>query len=70
MTKEEAEFIHKLCDNNSVTWIKVHVEYQKKFVDPSQWHENTSGYQKGTALPHGSQIEGNDLCKRAQSFNK
>jgi hypothetical protein len=68
MTREEAEFISKLCNNSSVTWIKTHIEYQKKFVDPSQWHEDTSGYQKGTALPHGSQIEGNDLCKRAQAF--
>ena len=70
MTREEADFINKLCDNSSVTWIKVHIEYQKKFVDPSQWYETTSGYQKGTPLPHGSQVEGNDLCKRSQTFNK
>jgi len=68
MTREEADFISKLCDNSSVTWIKVHIEYQKKFVDPSQWYEAASGYQKGTPLPHGSQIDGNELCKDAEKI--
>jgi len=67
MTKEEAEFINQLCENSAVTWTQVHIEYQKKFVDPSQWLE-VSGYQKGSPLPHGNQIEGNELCKRAQTF--
>ena len=67
MTKEEAEFINRLCENSAVTWTLVHVEYQKKFVDPSQWLE-IGGYQKGSPLPHGNQIEGNELCKRAQTF--
>ena len=68
MTKEEAAFVNKLCENSSTTWIKLHIEYQKKFVDPSLWYQAPSGYQKDLPLPHGNQIEGNELCKRAQTF--
>ena len=68
MTREEAAFINKLCENTSVTWIKVHIEYQKKYVDPSQWYEDAAGYQKDLPLPHGNQIEGSELCKEAQKI--
>ena len=68
MTREEAAFVNKLCENTSVTWIKVHIEYQKKYVDPSQWYEDTSGYQKDKPLPHGNQIEGSELCKEAEKI--
>jgi hypothetical protein len=68
MTREEADFINKLCDNTSVTWSKVHVEYQKKFVDPSEWNNAPTGINKDVPPPHGNQIEGNELCKRARAF--
>lgn len=68
MTREEAEFVNKMCESSSTTWTKLHIEYQKRFVDPSLWYEDTSGYQRGTDLPHGNQIEGNELCKEAQKI--
>jgi hypothetical protein len=68
MNKEEAEFINKLCESSSITWIKLHIEYQKKYVDPSQWYESPSGYQKGSPLPHGNQVDGSELCKEAQKI--
>jgi hypothetical protein len=68
MTREEAVFVNKLCDNTSVTWIKVHIEYQKKYLDASQWYEDTSGYQKDKPLPHGNQIDGSELCKEAEKI--
>jgi hypothetical protein len=68
MTKEEAEFINKLCENSSITWIKLHIEYQNKFVDPSMWYQSSSGYQKDLPLPHGNQVEGSELCKEAQNI--
>ena len=68
MTKDEAEFINKLCENSSTTWIKVHIEYQKKFVDPSMWYQSSLGYQKDLLLPHGNQVEGSELCKEAQKI--
>lgn len=68
MNKEQAEFINKLCESGSITWTKLHIEYQKAYVDRSLWYESPSGYQKGTPLPHGNQIEGNELCKEAQKI--
>lgn len=66
MTKEEAIFINEMCEDQSTTWTKLHIEYQKKYVDPSLWYQATSGYQKENPLPHGNAIEGNELCKQAQ----
>jgi hypothetical protein len=68
MTKEEAQFINKLCENSSTTWTMLHIEYQKKFVDPSLWYQSPSGYQKDLPLPHGNQIEGSELCKEAEKI--
>lgn len=68
MTREEAEFINKMCENSSTTWTKLHIEYQKKYVDPSLWYQASSGHQKDMPLPHGNQIEGNELCKEAQKI--
>lgn len=66
MTREQAQFVNALCEDQNMTWTKIHIEYQKKFVDPSQWYDASTGYQKGNPLPHGSMIEGNELCKDAQ----
>lgn len=68
MTREEAEFINKLCESGSITWTKLHIEYQKKYVDPSLWYVSPSGYQKDMPLPHGNQIDGSELCKEAQKI--
>lgn len=68
MTREEAEFVNKLCESNSTTWTKLHIEYQKKYVDSSLWYEAPSGHQKGIPLPHGNQIDGSELCKEAQKI--
>lgn len=68
MTREEADFVNKLCESSSTTWTKLHIEYQKKYVDPSLWYEAPSGHQKGNPLPHGNQIDGNELCKEAQKI--
>jgi len=68
MTREEADFINKLCHNTSVTWSKVHIEYQKKFVDSSLWYQSPSSYQKDISLPHGNQIDGSELCKEAEKI--
>ena len=68
MTKEEAQFVNKLCESNSTTWTKLHIEYQKKYVDPSLWYQSPSGYQKDIPLPHGNQIEGSELCKEADKI--
>ena len=68
MTKEEAEFINKMCENSSTTWIKLHIEYQKKFVDSSMLYQSSSGYQKDSPLPHGNQVDGSELCKEAQKI--
>ena len=68
MTREEAEFVNNMCENVSITWTKIHIEYQKKFVSQEHWYESNSGYQKGTELPHGSQIEGSELCKQASKI--
>ena len=68
MTKEEAAFVNKLCENSSTTWIKLHIEYQKKFVDPSLWYQAPSGYQKDLPVPHGNQIDGSELCKDAEKI--
>lgn len=68
MTKEEAQFVNKLCESNSTTWTKLHIEYQKKYVDPSLWYQSPSGYQKDMPLPHGNQIEGSELCKEADKI--
>jgi hypothetical protein len=65
MTKEEAQFVNKLCESNSTTWTKLHVEYQKQFVNPSLWYQSPSSYQKDMPLPHGNQIDGSELCKEA-----
>jgi hypothetical protein len=46
----------------------LHIEYQKKFVDPSLWYQSPSGYQKDLPLPHGNQIEGSELCKEAEKI--
>jgi hypothetical protein len=68
MTKEEAQFVNKLCESNSTTWTKLHIEYQKKFVDSSLWYQSPSSYQKDTPLPHGNQIDGSELCKEAEKI--
>lgn len=68
MTKEEALFVKQMCDSSNTTWIMLHIEYQKKYVDPSLWYQASSGYQKDYPLPHGSQIEGNLLCKEAEKI--
>lgn len=68
MTKEEAIFIKNMCDSSSITWTKLHIEYQKKFIDPSLWYQSTSGYQKDLPLPHGNQIDGSELCKEAEKI--
>jgi hypothetical protein len=68
MTKEEAQFVNKLCESSSTTWTKLHIEYQKKYVDPSLWYQSPSGYQKDMPLPHGNQIEGSELCKEAEKI--
>jgi hypothetical protein len=68
MTKEEAQFINSMCEDGSVTWTKLHIEYQKKFIDPALWYQSPSGYQKDFPLPHGNQIEGSELCKEAEKI--
>jgi hypothetical protein len=68
MTKEEAQFISKMCESSSTTWTKLHIEYQKQFVDPSLWYQSPSGYQKDMPLPHGNQIDGSELCKEAEKI--
>jgi len=68
MTREEAEFINKMCESSAITWTKLHIEYQKKYVDPSLWYVSPSGYQKDTPLPHGNQIDGSELCKEAEKI--
>ena len=68
MTKEEALFIRQMCESSSITWTKLHIEYQKKYVDPSQWLVNTTGIYKDSPPPHGNQITGNELCKEAEKI--
>ena len=68
MTREEAEFVNKLCESSSITWIKLHIEYQKKFVDQSMWYQSPSGYQKDSPLPHVNQVDGIELCKEDQKI--